>query len=288
MDLVNNYEDALPFDWASRMAEIDQVREQLSQAPAAKETGLYGTRWKIGNPVVPPAGHEVKQPSQFGNCFFVKSVTPAGKVWLTEDPVHHIGAIGPFYHLDLVSNFAGENKEPEEPLPAKYGSSSCPNSPNACYCTGKCQPGYVDSKPRFVLFGPGGIRSNKAITAEADAATLPKFVEEHNAMEPAVDLPTKQALAQAKANFAPIDEVLKSLTLLMQYKNRKYGGSALVPVNVLSKGSTLEKLLARADDKIARIQNSTTLRKNDVCDLMGYLVLICAKQGWSDFTDQQD
>ncbi len=34
---------------------------------------------------------------------------------------------------------------------------------------------------------------------------------------------------------------------------------------------------------MARITNSDTLRQNDVCDLMGYLVLLCVENGWVDY-----
>jgi hypothetical protein len=103
-----------------------------------------------------------------------------------------------------------------------------------------------------------------------------------------IDAAYKPVANEAKEQFAPMKEVLDGLESILRYKNQKYGNSGLSEVGVLSKASALDKLLARADDKIARIKNSDVLRKNDVCDLIGYLVLICAKQGWNDFTDQQD
>ncbi|UYZ60081.1 hypothetical protein [Hymenobacter latericus] len=88
--------------------------------------------------------------------------------------------------------------------------------------------------------------------------------------------------------FAPLKAALDGLEDILRYKNRQYGNSGLEPIGVFSKTSTLDKLLARADDKVARIRNSEELRKNDVADLMGYLVLICAHQGWTDFSEQKD
>ena len=96
------------------------------------------------------------------------------------------------------------------------------------------------------------------------------------------------ANAKSQAQFAPLKAVLDGFEAIMRYKNAQYGNTGLEPVGVFSKGDTLEKLLSRADDKVARIKNSPMLRKNDCVDLMGYLVLICAHQGWHDFTDQQD
>lgn len=87
------------------------------------------------------------------------------------------------------------------------------------------------------------------------------------------------------------DQIVKvgeGLTSLLLYKNSKYGDTALNPLNVMSKSPALEKLLIRADDKISRIKNSEVLRKNDICDLLGYLTLICVHQGWDDFNDQKD
>jgi len=46
--------------------------------------------------------------------------------------------------------------------------------------------------------------------------------------------------------------------------------------------------LNRIDDKLSRIKNSEELRKNDVVDLMGYLVLLCIKKGWMNFKDLID
>ena len=246
-------------------------------------------------------------------------------------------------------------------LPACYGQSPCPNSPNACYCTGQC------NNPKN--FGTGSNPANAAICPEA--AT---FVTEHNAQKevrpgcntrdyvrPTALTPVgeertlrviqnamvtdakdksaacRQALEQriergeldpginagklimpkdaqyidlqemrliqdtlsevadqvalegaVNVQFAPLKDVLNGLEDILRYKNLKYGNSALHGVGVLSKASVLEKLLARADDKIARIKNSDVLRKGDCGDLIGYLVLICAHQGWNNFDDQKD
>ena len=95
-------------------------------------------------------------------------------------------------------------------------------------------------------------------------------------------------MAYNEQTFAPLKEVLNGLEDILRYKNEQYGNTGLEPIGVFSKSDTLEKLLARADDKVARIRNSTELRKNDVADLMGYLVLICAHKEWNDFSDQKD
>jgi hypothetical protein len=79
-----------------------------------------------------------------------------------------------------------------------------------------------------------------------------------------------------------------SLHDLLQFKNKRYGNSSLEPIKVLSKADNTTGLLQRADDKIARIKNSPELRKNDVADLIGYLVLICVSKGWDNFDEFKD
>lgn len=80
-------------------------------------------------------------------------------------------------------------------------------------------------------------------------------------------------------------QITDSIAKVLTEKNKRYGNSALNPINVFNGKS---KVGQRADDKIARIANSPTLRKNDVVDLLGYLVLMCEENEWYDFTDQID
>ena len=71
-----------------------------------------------------------------------------------------------------------------------------------------------------------------------------------------------------------ISKVCKILEKFLLHKNKKYGDTALNPINIFSKNNAKEKLLARIDDKLSRIKNSNDLRKNDVWDLTGYLILL--------------
>lgn len=81
------------------------------------------------------------------------------------------------------------------------------------------------------------------------------------------------------------DKVTSSIADLLKYKNEKYGNSALEPMQVFE-GKT--KVGQRLDDKLARIKNSTDLKKNDVADLIGYLTLVCVENDWTDFTEFKD
>ena len=85
-----------------------------------------------------------------------------------------------------------------------------------------------------------------------------------------------------------ITEAVNSLRDMVLEKNKRYGDSALNPIRVFSKLSAEESLKTRLDDKISRIKNSDELRKNDCADAIGYLVLLCINNGWTDFSELVD
>lgn len=85
-----------------------------------------------------------------------------------------------------------------------------------------------------------------------------------------------------------ITETCESLKRFLLEKNKRYGNSALEPINVFSKLSSEEGIKLRMDDKVKRIKNSTELRKNDVVDLTGYLILMCVHKNWTNFDDLLD
>lgn len=73
-----------------------------------------------------------------------------------------------------------------------------------------------------------------------------------------------------------IEDKCDSIKALLKEKNIKYGNSALDPLRVFSKGSAIEGLLVRCDDKLSRIR-TTGLKEtgeDQVFDLIGYLILI--------------
>lgn len=71
-----------------------------------------------------------------------------------------------------------------------------------------------------------------------------------------------------------IKDICDNLADLLIYKNQKYGNSALEPKNIFYKGNAESSILIRLDDKIGRIiNNKDGIRINDVCDIIGYLVL---------------
>lgn len=81
------------------------------------------------------------------------------------------------------------------------------------------------------------------------------------------------------------DRTLSSIADLLKYKNAKYGNSVLDPLEIF-KGKC--KAGDRIDDKLSRIKTSKELRKNDVSDLIGYLVLTCVENNWDNFDEFKD
>jgi hypothetical protein len=79
-----------------------------------------------------------------------------------------------------------------------------------------------------------------------------------------------------------------SLIELLIEKNRRYGDSALNPPRIFGKSDATDSIGVRLDDKIGRIANAEEPRRNDVADIMGYLVLYCVARGWTDFSDLID
>lgn len=80
------------------------------------------------------------------------------------------------------------------------------------------------------------------------------------------------------SNREKIIEISDSMKDLLLYKNEKYGDSALSPNNIFYKGDSTNSILIRLDDKIGRIKNNpdSKPRVNDVCDIIGYCVLLLA------------
>ena len=89
----------------------------------------------------------------------------------------------------------------------------------------------------------------------------------------------------AEAKEPSFQTIADAAVKLLEYKNKHYGNSALNPIEVFNGKS---KVGQRADDKLSRIKNSPILRKADVIDLLGYLILMCKENNWSDFSEFED
>ena len=85
-----------------------------------------------------------------------------------------------------------------------------------------------------------------------------------------------------------IDILFKNFSEFLIEKNKRYGDSALYPINVFSKQDSDSQICNRLDDKLSRIQNSDELRKNDICDTFGYLALLMINNDWLEFDELID
>ena len=81
------------------------------------------------------------------------------------------------------------------------------------------------------------------------------------------------------------NKICTSLCKMIEEKDKRYGNSALQPLGIFAKHHNYG---SRLDEKLARVKNSDELRKNDVADIIGGLILICKDKGWNNFDDQID
>ncbi len=70
-----------------------------------------------------------------------------------------------------------------------------------------------------------------------------------------------------------ITEVCRELETLLIAKNLAYGDSAINPMRVFSKASSIEQINVRIDDKLSRIARGSAAGEDTELDLIGYLIL---------------
>jgi hypothetical protein len=85
-----------------------------------------------------------------------------------------------------------------------------------------------------------------------------------------LDWPAEPAL---EIDVEACNKIIASIKNVLIEKNKRYGNSALAPINVFYKGNATDSICIRLDDKLSRIKNSSELRKNDLYDLLGYCIL---------------
>ena len=72
-----------------------------------------------------------------------------------------------------------------------------------------------------------------------------------------------------------LKKTLEDLEQMLCEKNKQYGNSALNPLRICSKASTIEQLHVRIDDKLSRIKRGTDETEDTYKDLAGYFILLC-------------
>lgn len=92
----------------------------------------------------------------------------------------------------------------------------------------------------------------------------------------------------SKTTVWKIGKITDSMKELLTEKNKRYGDSALNPTRVFNKLNATESILIRLDDKLGRVKNNDSLRRNDIIDLTGYLILLMASKDWLEFKDLID
>lgn len=84
-----------------------------------------------------------------------------------------------------------------------------------------------------------------------------------------------------------IKKITESLNELLQKKNKRYGNSALEPLEGV-KYNAEDGIKIRLVDKLKRVINSKEVRKNDLADTLGYLTLLCVDKDFISFKDLID
>lgn len=93
-------------------------------------------------------------------------------------------------------------------------------------------------------------------------------------------MPQKINFAVKQFNMKPtserIIEVTNGVRDLLLKKNAAYGDSALKPSNIFARGSAVDNIACRIDDKLMRIKNKglNDATEDTVQDLIGYLILL--------------
>lgn len=85
-----------------------------------------------------------------------------------------------------------------------------------------------------------------------------------------------------------VNKITEGLNGLIQYKNKNYGDSAINPLKIFNKVESNNAIEIAIDNKISRIQNAESLRKNDITDLVCYGILLMAKNDWISFEEFKD
>ena len=75
-------------------------------------------------------------------------------------------------------------------------------------------------------------------------------------------------------NSVEIEQECDAIKAMLLAKNRAYGDSALNPLRVFSKASSIEQIKVRIDDKLSRLARGSAAGEDVELDLIGYLILL--------------
>ena len=137
----------------------------------------------------------------------------------------------------------------------------------------------------MIAFSEEELRAREQATERAkklDSTDIDDFLDDEVLEEREEDVP------KWFTELSKFERIGLSIGRIVLEKNKRYGNSALNPLNIFSELSAEEGIRVRLDDKLSRIRNSAKLRKNDVADIMGYLILLSLSKNWEDFSDLID
>ena len=86
-----------------------------------------------------------------------------------------------------------------------------------------------------------------------------------------------------------VDTLINNFGSYFKIKNKQYGSSSLEPVKVFGNGTSHTLMGSRIDMILSRIaisqQRDGDIKKKDVVNLVGNLVLLMLYKGWITFDD---
>ena len=85
-----------------------------------------------------------------------------------------------------------------------------------------------------------------------------------------------------------IDLLFENFKKFLKEKNKRYGDSAISPIQIFSKENANNQIYNRLDDKLSRIKNAKEIKKNDLCDVFGYIALALIQKDYLEFDDLLD
>lgn len=141
---------------------------------------------------------------------------------------------------------------------------------------------YLDACESLEIMGYKVVKVNYRYCIGSLKLNLEKNCWNPSSEEKGISLTEFLNSKRSPTNLEKIVDAVKELVL---YKDKQYGNSANKPLNIF--GSKC-KYGYRLDEKLSRVQNSETIRKNDAVDLIGALLLVCQEFGWDDFSEFKD
>lgn len=124
---------------------------------------------------------------------------------------------------------------------------------------------------------PEPAEKDASIPAAAPAPVFEELAAQRQSEMPPVRLGEPEAVEEDEAlarSAKEIKEACDELAAFLIEKNRAYGDSALNPVRIMSRASSIEQILVRIDDKLSRLARGELAGEDVEQDLRGYFTLL--------------